>query len=179
MYRYLIVLNSFMICRLPAGGHGRICTGFSRRDLRRYMHPISGYGEMKGESSDLVRYMLSGPKIIFREFFRPATLKISSFEIYWIRLIWKSLFLSSNLSEIRFKIASWVSQMRVPSQFPLGFHVNSIRRGLDIGRTYRDVGWDWRTIAALFCVTQAFWAWGFLKMSKHKTKHIKNIGIRI
>ena len=147
--------------------------------LRRYMHPIPGYGEMKGESSDLVRYMLSGPKIIFREFFRPATLKISSFEIYWIRLIWKSLFLSSNLSEIRLKIASWVPQMRVPSQFPLGFHVNSIRRGLDIGRTYRDVGWDWRTIAALFCVTQAFWAWGFLKMSKHKTKHIKNIGIRI
>ena len=127
-------------------------------DFFRYMHPISGYGEMKGESSDLVRYMLSGPKIIFREFFRPATLKISSFEIYWIRLIWKSLFLSSNLSEIRLKIASWVPQMRVPSQFPLGFHVNSIRRGLDIGRTYRDVGRDWRTIAQLFV---------WLKRSEH------------
>ena len=124
----------------------------------RYMHPISGYGEMKGESSDLVRYMLSGSKTIFREFFWPSTLKISSFEIYWIRLTWKSPFLSFNLSEMRLKIASWVPRMRVPSQFPLGFHVNSIRCGLDIGRTYRDVGWDWRTIAQLFV---------WLKRSEH------------
>ena len=43
-----------------------------------------------------------------------------------------------------------------PITISLMFHVNSIRRGLDIGRTYRDVGRDWRTIAALFCVTQAF-----------------------
>ena len=46
------------------------------------MHPVPGYGEVKGESSDLERYMLSGPKTIFREFFLRATLKISSFEIY-------------------------------------------------------------------------------------------------
>ena len=37
--------------------------------LAFHMHPVPGYGEMKGESSDLVRYMLSGSKTIFREFF--------------------------------------------------------------------------------------------------------------
>ena len=105
----------------------------------RYMHPIPGYGEMKRESSDLVRYMLSGSKTIFREFFRLATLKISSFEIYWIRLIWKSLFLSSNLSEIRLKIASWVPQMRVPSQFPLGF--TWIQSAVDLISVARTVTW--------------------------------------
>ena len=148
------------------------------RTTSRVMHPVSGYGEMQRESPDLVRYLPSGSKTIFREFFWPATLKISSFEIYWIRLVWKSLFLSFNLSEMRLKIASWVPQMG-PITISLRFHVNSIRCGLDIGRTYRDVGWDWRTIAALFCVTQAFWAWGFLKMPKHKIRHIKNVGIRI
>ena len=85
------------------------------------MHPIPGYGQMKRESPDLGRYLPSGSKTIFREFFWPAKLKISSFEIFWIRLVRKSLFLSSNMNENRLKIASWVPQIGVPSQMSLGF----------------------------------------------------------
>ena len=34
----------------------------------RCMHPVPEYGEVKGESSDLERYMLSGPKTISANF---------------------------------------------------------------------------------------------------------------
>ena len=76
---------------------------------------------MKRESPDLGRYLPSGSKTIFHEFFWPAKLKISSFEIFWIRLVRKSLFLSSNMNENRLKIASWVPQIGVPSQIRRGF----------------------------------------------------------
>ena len=37
--------------------------------VSRVMHPVSGYGEMQREIPDLVRYLPSGSKTIFREFF--------------------------------------------------------------------------------------------------------------
>ena len=147
-----------------------------------YMHPKSWYGELKGESPDLVRYLPSGSKTIFREFFWPATLKISSFLIYWIRLVWKSLISSSNLSDMRVKSALWVPQIGVRHEintFWQSIHLKFIRAWTWCGS---HVDWrdgDWRTICEHFCVPQAFWAWGFLKMIWYQTKHTQNIDIRI
>ena len=118
----------------------------------------------------------------FRGFFRPATLKISSLEIYSIRLVRKFLFLSFNLSDMRVKSALWVPQIGVRHEintFWQSIHLKFIRAWTWCGS---HVDWrdgDWRTIYEHFCVPQAFWAWGFLKMIWYQTKHTQNIDIRI
>ena len=123
----------------------------------------SWYGELKGDIPDLVSLGSVGSKTNFRGFFGPVTFRISSFQIYWIRLIWNSLFLSSNLTDFRLKIVHWVPQIGVPPHrvlrpwwIPIELDLISVAR-----HDLHD--WDWRTIRDHFCVTQAFWPWGFLE----------------
>ena len=103
------------------------------------VHPIPGYGQMKRESPDLGRYLPSGSKTIFRDFFWPAKLKISSFEIFWIRLVRKSLFLSSNMNENRLKFAFWVPQIESQHKWDQV----SWEFGRGVGPTSRDVRRYW------------------------------------